>query len=123
MPLPAPLVEIIAAASATAKWVRKEGSITMQIAHYASNVILPMTDVQIDLHSGSKTLEYIPTIIMNYTTDRKREKRTREAVAAFGMPIGLYDIKNDHGGLFEMECEERGILSINAELEIGRAHV
>ncbi|MFN0041809.1 MAG: succinylglutamate desuccinylase/aspartoacylase family protein [Alphaproteobacteria bacterium] len=93
-----------------------EGSITLQIAHYVSNVILPMVDVQIDMHSGGKTLEYIPTIIMNRSKDKKREARTREALMAFGMPIGLYDVKTDHGGLFEMECEARGILAINAEL-------
>ena len=94
----------------------KEGTITMQIAHYVSNVILPLVDAQFDLHSGGKTLEYIPTIIMNQTKDKKREARSLEALKAFGMPIGLYDIKTDHGGLFEMECEARGILAINAEL-------
>ncbi|MFO0998062.1 MAG: succinylglutamate desuccinylase/aspartoacylase family protein [Alphaproteobacteria bacterium] len=94
----------------------KEGTITTQIAHYVSKVLLPLTDVQVDLHSGGTTLEYIPTCIMNESADKKREKRTVEAVKAFGLPIGLIDRKTDHGGLFEMEAEEMGILAINTEL-------
>jgi len=94
----------------------RNGSITLQIAHYVSNVLLPLTDYQFDFHSGGKTLEYIPTMIMNVSKDKKRQKRTMEALKAFGLPIGLVDDKSDHGGLFEMECEQRGILSTNAEL-------
>jgi predicted deacylase len=94
----------------------KEGTITMQIAHYVSKVLLPLTDVQVDLHSGGKTLEYVPTCIMNESADKKRENRTRDALMAFGLPIGLVDRKMDHGGLFEMDAEALGILSVNTEL-------
>jgi predicted deacylase len=94
----------------------REGTITQQIAHYVSNVLLPLADVQVDLHSGGRTLEYIPTCLMNESTDKKREKRTLEALKAFGLPIGLLERKLDHGGLFEMEAEARGILALNTEL-------
>ena len=94
----------------------RNGSITHMIAHYVSAVVLPLSDVQVDLHSGGKTLEYIPTMIMNASEDKERERRAFDALIAFGLPIGLFDWKADHGGLFEMTCEEMGVLSINTEL-------
>ena len=93
-----------------------DGSVTMTIAHYVSTVLLPLADIAIDLHSGGKTLEYIPTIIMNRTPDKARERATLAALKLFGLPIGTIDDKTDHGGLFEMECEALGILNLNTEL-------
>lgn len=95
---------------------RRDGAVTETIAHYLSAVLLPMTDIQIDLHSGGKTLEYIPTIICHEGNDPERFRRTLEAVRLSGLPIGSIENPGDHGGLFEMECEAQGILNMNCEL-------
>lgn len=96
---------------------KADGSITETIAHYVSHVLLPLTDVQIDLHSGGTTLDYIPCIIMNeQPRDPERERKTHEALMAFGAPIALISKALDATGLFEFECDARGILNLNAEL-------
>ena len=95
---------------------RRNGPPTEMIAHYVSEVLLPMTDLQVDLHSGGKTLEYIPTIIMNQCEDKERFAHELALVRLSGMPIGSIERRGDHGGLFEMECEARGIANVNFEL-------
>jgi N-alpha-acetyl-L-2,4-diaminobutyrate deacetylase len=45
------------------------GPITSMIAHYVSTVLIPMADIVVDLHSGGKSLEYLPTILMHELDD------------------------------------------------------
>ena len=96
---------------------KADGSITETIAHYVCAVLLPLCDIQVDLHSGGATLDYIPCIIMNeQPTDKEREIKTHEALMAFGAPVALIAKNLDATGLFEFECDRRGILNLNAEL-------
>jgi predicted deacylase len=37
-----------------------EGSVTSQIAHYLTTVLFPMSDVVIDIHSGGRSMEFVP---------------------------------------------------------------
>ncbi len=92
------------------------GSITETIAHYVSHVLLPLADIQCDLHSGGTTLEYIPCIIMNEQDDKARERRAYDALMAFGAPIALIDKSLDTTGVMETYCDRLGILNVNTEL-------
>lgn len=94
----------------------RDGSLSLVIAHYVSTVLLPMTDVQIDLHSGGKTLEFIPTIQMNETGDTERDRLQMDAMKAFGAPIALVNKNPDDAGLLEFECEKFKIVNLSAEL-------
>lgn len=95
---------------------QRDGGLTQMIAHYVSAVLLPMADVQIDLHSGGKTLEYTPTVILHECEDRERFARTLAAARLSGLPIASVENPSEHGGLFEMECEEQGVLNMNCEM-------
>lgn len=95
---------------------RRNGGVTEMLAHYISEVMLPLCDIQIDIHSGGKTLEYIPTIIFHESEDRARFERTLAAAKLCGLPIASIENPTDHGGLFEMECEQRGLINMNFEM-------
>ena len=45
------------------------GSATHVIAHYVTTVLLPLCDVQVDLHSGGNTLTFIPYVQMIRSRD------------------------------------------------------
>lgn len=94
----------------------RDGTITMTIAHYVTQVLCPLTDVQVDLHSGGKSLQYIPTAMMNEYTDQDRDAKTFAAVQAFGAPISLRDKILDSTGLLTGVFEQKGILALGAEL-------
>lgn len=92
------------------------GSITMTIAHYVCNAILPLCDIQVDLHSGGKTLQYIPCVIMTANPDKERHDKIFEAMKAFGAPIGLINVSLDDTGTLDSVCAEFDILKLETEL-------
>lgn len=65
------------------------GSPTAQIAHFVNTVLLPMTQVSLDLHSGGSSLEYLPCVYATASPDAARQARLQAAVAAFGAPLAL----------------------------------
>ena len=95
---------------------KRDGSITEVIAHYVCNVLLPMIDIQVDLHSGGKTLEYIPSMNMWSCADLDRRQKTFDAVKAFGAPISLIDQSLDATGILNTIFERHGILNFGPEL-------
>jgi N2-acetyl-L-2,4-diaminobutanoate deacetylase len=92
------------------------GSITLAIADFLTAIILPLCDVQVDLHSGGSSLEFLPCINMKRHRDKRIERRSLEALRAFAAPYGLLNLDIDNAGLLESQCEEMGILTLSTEL-------
>ncbi|MDN2567299.1 succinylglutamate desuccinylase/aspartoacylase family protein [Aquibium sp. A9E412] len=63
------------------------GSISQQITAYVSEVIYPLGDVLVDLHSGGSSLDILPSAIVEPAPDAAHMRRNIAAVAAFGAPL------------------------------------
>lgn len=63
------------------------GTITQQITAYVSDVIYPMGDAMIDLHSGGSSLDIMPSAIIEPAPDPAHQKRNIDAVLAFDAPL------------------------------------
>ena len=63
------------------------GTITQQISAYVSNVILPLGDAFVDLHSGGSSLSILPSAIIEPASDPDLRRRNIAAVLAFGAPL------------------------------------
>jgi N2-acetyl-L-2,4-diaminobutanoate deacetylase len=63
------------------------GSPTQQIAAYVNNVLFPMADAFLDLHSGGSSLAIIPSAIIEPVADPDRHSRNQAATLAFGAPM------------------------------------
>ncbi|RAI01760.1 hypothetical protein DLJ53_10155 [Acuticoccus sediminis] len=61
---------------------------TGAIAHYIANAILPLCDASLDMHSGGKTLDYIPSALIRRDGDDGHFQKKLAALRAFGAPIG-----------------------------------
>ena len=62
------------------------GGPTQQIAYYIANVLMPMCDVFMDLHSGGASLDYLPLTSLRLTGDRAIDARTAALADAFNAP-------------------------------------
>jgi N-alpha-acetyl-L-2,4-diaminobutyrate deacetylase len=62
------------------------GTITQQISAYVSDQIFPMGDAFLDLHSGGSSLDFLPSAIIEPTTDEALAKRNVAAARAFDAP-------------------------------------
>ncbi len=63
------------------------GSPTQQIVAYVNDVLFPLADAFLDLHSGGSSLAIIPSAIIEPVADPDAHARNRAAALAFGAPI------------------------------------
>jgi N-alpha-acetyl-L-2,4-diaminobutyrate deacetylase len=95
---------------------KPKGSITQLIADYITSVLLPMCDYVLDIHSGGKTLEFLPFAAYHELDDDRQQRACEAATLAFGAPyyIGLIEI--DAGGMYDTQAEQMGKVFVSTEL-------
>jgi N-alpha-acetyl-L-2,4-diaminobutyrate deacetylase len=86
------------------------------IAHYVQTAILPLADAVLDIHAGGKTLMFSPFAAYHRIADEALTARAREAVLAFGAPIGLELVELDAEGMMDTAIEDMGKVFVSCEL-------
>ena len=66
-----------------------EGGLTAQIAHFVDTVLLAMTQISVDLHSGGSSLDYLPCAFAPVPVEAGLRARQHAALQAFGAPMTL----------------------------------
>jgi N-alpha-acetyl-L-2,4-diaminobutyrate deacetylase len=84
------------------------GTPTLMIADYVRRRILPLVDAVLDLHSGGKTLNFVPFCGMHQLDDADQMARTRAALLAFGAPLSVIIREFDVAGMLDTAVEELG---------------
>lgn len=63
------------------------GTMTEQITAWLSDVVFPLGDAMIDLHSGGSSLDILPSAIVEPSSDPAHLRRNVDATLAFGAPL------------------------------------
>lgn len=95
---------------------KPDGTVTEKIADYFQRNLLPRADVVLDLHSGGKTLDFLPYCAGHYRSDKVLEAKGFAMVEAFGAPWSMKMIEIDAVGMFDTAAEEMGKLFVTTEL-------
>jgi len=95
---------------------RRDGTVSEMLADYVYTQLLPLTDVVVDLHSGGRSLDFVPSAVMHYLDDPSHFNRTLAAVKAFGAPLGLVLRELDNEGMLDTVVEDLGKTFISTEL-------
>lgn len=93
-----------------------EGTPTEQIAHYVDSVLLPMTQVSLDIHSGGSSLEYLPCAFARVPEDTEARARQREALLAFGAPMAIMVDKPQSNRTLSAAALAHGHLHFSTEI-------
>src|SRR3954467_145890 len=93
-----------------------EGSVTSQIAHYLTTVLFPMSDVVIDIHSGGRSMEFVPCAHMHLVADRDQRARMFAAMLAWNTDFAFIYADIAGTGLLPVEAENQGKLVVTTEL-------
>lgn len=93
-----------------------EGTVTSQIAHYLSSVLFPLSDVVIDIHSGGRSMEFVPCAHMHLVADRDQRAKMFAAMLAWGCDFGYIYADIAGHGLLPVEAENQGKLVVTTEL-------
>lgn len=65
----------------------RTGSITRQISAYVTEVVFPLGDAYLDLHSGGSSLMILPSAIIEPAPDPAHHRRNIAAALAFDAPL------------------------------------
>jgi len=95
---------------------RPEGTFADVLAHYVSAVLLPLTDVNIDLHSGGRAMDFVPSTTAHVLDDQAKMTETTAIARAFGAPYHVVIKEVDAGYTFMTTCERNGVTAISSEL-------
>lgn len=98
---------------------RPDGTMTEKIADYFQRVLLPLSDYVLDLHSGGKTLEFLPFAAAHRLADDAQQERCVAAMRAFGAPWSVMLLEIDAGGMYDTAAEAMGKVFVSTELAGG----
>ena len=95
---------------------RRDGSVSLMIAHFVHHKILPLADVVLDIHSGGKTMMFSPFACYHRIPDAEVMERAKQAMLAFGAPISLELVELDAEGMLDTTVEDMGKIFVSCEL-------
>ena len=89
---------------------------TQRIAHYVADVLIPMADLVLDIHSGGRTLNFLPFAAAHVLPHPEHEARCVAAMEAFAAPYSVRMLEIDALGMLDTEAEARGKTFVTTEL-------
>ncbi len=92
------------------------GSFAQVLAHYLTHVLLPEADVIIDIHSGGRSLDCLPSTMSHILDDLTVMHRTVALARAFGAPFHVMNREVDGSRTFAATAEAQGVISLSSEL-------
>ena len=95
---------------------RPDGTVTEKIADYFQRSLLPLADYVLDIHSGGKTLDFVPFAAAHVLPDKAQEARCVTAMQAFGAPYSVMLLEIDNVGMYDTAAEELGKVFVSTEL-------
>ena len=95
---------------------KPDGTVTEKIADYIQRHLLPRADFVLDIHSGGKTLDFLPFACIRVLDDKAQEARCQAAMEAFGAPYSMHMLELDSVGMFDTAAEEAGKVFVSTEL-------
>ena len=95
---------------------RPDGSITEIIADYFCRTLLPMADYVVDIHSGGKTLQFVPFAAAHILDDKEQQARCVAAMEAFNAPYSMMLLELDAANMYDTAAEDMGKVFVSTEI-------
>jgi len=93
-----------------------EGTVTEKIADYFQRTLLPLADYVLDIHSGGKTLDFVPFCAAHVLDNKAQQDRCVAAMQAFNAPYSIMLLEVDATGMYDTAAEGLGKIFISTEL-------
>jgi N-alpha-acetyl-L-2,4-diaminobutyrate deacetylase len=92
------------------------GSITEMIAHYVTTVLFPLADVVMDIHSGGRSLVFVPCATLHRVPNESQFQQMLAAAKVWGTQyVFIYsDVAGE--GLLPSEAENAGKIVVTTEM-------
>ncbi len=92
------------------------GTVTEKIADYFMRTLVPTAEVVVDIHSGGKTLEFLPLAAAHVLDNKVQQSACVAAMRAFNAPYSTILLEIDDTGMYDTAVEEQGKVFVSTEL-------
>jgi len=91
-------------------------SVTGLIAHYLTNILFPLADIVMDIHSGGRSMLFLPVATLHRVPDDAQYAKMLAAARVWGTPyVFIYaDIAGE--GLLPVQAERMGKIVVTTEM-------
>jgi N-alpha-acetyl-L-2,4-diaminobutyrate deacetylase len=100
---------------------RADGTVTDMIAHYLTNVLFPLADIVIDIHTGGRSVDFYPCAHMHLVEDREQRRQMAAGTLAWNSDFAFLYTDIAGTGLLPVEAERQGKIVITTEMGGGEA--
>ncbi|MHC6223790.1 N(2)-acetyl-L-2,4-diaminobutanoate deacetylase DoeB [Pseudomonas sp. X10] len=95
---------------------KPDGTVTEKIADYFRRTLLPLADIVLDIHSGGRTLDFLPFAACHVLPDKVQQARCEAGMRAFGAPYSMRMLELDAQAMYDTAAEEQGKVFVTTEL-------
>jgi N-alpha-acetyl-L-2,4-diaminobutyrate deacetylase len=95
---------------------KPDGTVAEILAHFLSTVLFPMSDIVIDIHTGGRSLDFVPCAHMHLVPDREQRRLMVEGTLAWNTDIAFLYTDIAGSGLLPVEAERQGKTVITTEM-------
>ena len=95
---------------------KPDGTVTEKIADYFQRTLVPESDVVLDIHSGGKTMEFLPFAAAHVLDKKDQQQACVAAMRAFNAPYSMILLEIDNVGMYDTAVEDLGKVFVSTEL-------
>jgi N-alpha-acetyl-L-2,4-diaminobutyrate deacetylase len=95
---------------------KPDGTVTEKIADYFERTLIPLADFVLDIHSGGKTLNFIPFAAAHILDNKIQQQACVDSMEAFNAPYSIMLKEIDSVGMFDTAVENQGKVFLSTEL-------
>lgn len=95
---------------------RPDGTVTEKIADYFRRTLLPLADIVLDIHSGGRTLDFLPFAACHVLPDKQQQAQCEAGMQAFNAPYSMRMLELDAGAMYDTAAEQQGKVFVTTEL-------
>ena len=92
------------------------GTPSEMLAHYLTTVLFPLADIVIDIHTGGRSMDFVPCAHMHLVPDRNQLRSMVAGTEAWGSEMCFLYADVAGTGLLPVEAERQGKIVITTEM-------
>lgn len=95
---------------------RPDGTVSEVLAHYLTTVLFPLADIVVDIHTGGRSMDFVPCAHMHLVPDLEQRQQMLAGTEAWNSEFAFLYADIAGSGLLPVEAERQGKVVITTEM-------
>ena len=95
---------------------KADGTVSEMLAHFVSTVLFPLADIVVDIHTGGRSVDFVPCAHMHLVPDREQRRQMVAGTEAWNSDFAFLYADIAGTGLLPVEAERQGKIVITTEM-------